>query len=74
MVRYWDLSRKQDTMVRLQETIKDPKTPSLPCLKLLRGLIADQNDRPTVSGASQGSGYSVGAAGGSALRSRLPDS
>jgi hypothetical protein len=39
MVRYWDLSRKQDMLKRLQEGVKDHKTPTLPTLKLMKGLI-----------------------------------
>jgi hypothetical protein len=93
MVRYWDLEKKLGMLARLQERLRDPETPSLPCLKLLKGLIQDQSERtghttqPAASGTSgigqgasaggqgQGAGaYGSGATGGSALRSRLPDS
>jgi hypothetical protein len=41
MVRYWDLDQKRDMFVRLQACLRDPASPALPCLKLLKGLISD---------------------------------
>jgi hypothetical protein len=41
MVRYWILEKKQDMFVGLLKCISDPATPSIPCLKLLKGLIKD---------------------------------
>ena len=93
MVRYWGLEKKRGMFTRLQECVRDPSTPSLPCLKLLKGLIQDESERTVQSpqttstmvstsggGGSAGaqpqgtSAYGVGATGGSALRTRLPDS
>jgi hypothetical protein len=93
MVRYWDLEKKESMLIRLQECVRDPATPSLPCLKLLKGLVQDQSERTVYSpqttstqASTSGGGYSAaaqpqgssayggGATGGSALRTRLPDS
>jgi hypothetical protein len=41
MVRYWILEKKQEMFVKLLKCISDPATPSIPCLKLLKGLIKD---------------------------------
>jgi hypothetical protein len=45
MVRYWALEKKLDMFFRLMKCLQDPETPSLPCLKLLKGLIKDQSER-----------------------------
>jgi hypothetical protein len=45
MVRYWALEKKQDMFLRLLKCLSEPDTPSLPCLKLLQGLIKDQSER-----------------------------
>lgn len=70
MVRYWDLGRKQQMMDRLQQCIRDPSTPTLPCLRLLRGLIQDQADR--IPSGTSAAANKQGTAG-SSLRFKMPD-
>lgn len=55
MVRYWGLDKKQGMLLNLLKCISDPKTPSIPCLKLLQGLIKDQSER-TMSYSSNSAG------------------
>jgi hypothetical protein len=47
MVRYWDLKVKVDMFARLHACLQDSTSPSLPCLRLLKGLIQDQSERVT---------------------------
>lgn len=49
MVRYWSLEKKQGLLQRLATAMLAPETPTLPCMKLLKGLIKDQNDRAPYS-------------------------
>ena len=77
MVRYWSIEKKQGLLQRLVKAVLAPETPTLPGLKLLKGLIKDQDDRSPYGNYSQGNSYSgVGtypSTGGSttgALRSR----
>jgi len=87
MVRYWGLEAKQEMFIKLLNCIKAPATPSIPCLKLLKGLIQDQSERTMYTSstysssnytnnqqAQGGSSNYAGTTGGSALRARLPDS
>lgn len=56
MVRYWSIEKKQGLLQRLVKAMLAPETPTLPSLKLLKGLIKDQNDRSPYS-HSQGNTY-----------------
>jgi hypothetical protein len=72
--------------VKLLESLRDRETPSIPCIKLFKGLISDQNEYtsyspqttgtyPSQSGSgyqTAGSGYGNGT-GGSALRTRTQE-
>jgi hypothetical protein len=88
MVKFWPLEQKMDMFVRLVKCIASRETPSLPCFKLLQGLIKDQSERSTYTPSTTTSGYpstSVGTyppqtgsgygggTGGSALRTKVSD-
>jgi len=60
MVRYWALDTKQDMFFRLLVCLGQPETPSLPVLKLLKGLIKDQSDRSAYTPATTSSYPSTG--------------
>lgn len=57
MVRTWALEKKQQLFLRLLEALREPEKPSLPCLKLLRGLIKDQHDRSAYTSSTASTSY-----------------
>ena len=80
MVRYWSIEKKQGLLQKLVKAMLSQETPTLPAMKLLKGLIKDQNDRSPYSNYAQSSTYGAGAVGtyppasssytGAALRNR----
>ena len=70
MVRYWALERKKECFVQLTKILALEETPTIPCLKLLKGLIKDQSERTAYTPSTQ---TYPNNAGGSALRTRASD-
>ena len=63
MVRSWSIEKKQGLLQRLVKAMLAPETPTLSCLKLLKGLIKDQSERSPYGYHSQGNSYMTGGMG-----------
>ena len=70
MVKHWTLEKKMAMFVKLLESLRDRETPSIPCIKLFKGLISDQNEytsySPQTTGtypSQSGSGYQTAGSG-----------
>lgn len=53
-VRQWTLEAKQEIFLRLLTHIKDPKTATLPCLKLFTAVLKDQSARTPYTTSTAG--------------------